>query len=152
LAVTEPLNSAELHELNEPQLRAARMIAMGDSYKDISAQLGIDRSTIYRWRSLRHFSTEVSRLVDTAMEEGRERVVRDVSEINDVILSTLLDVAQHDASGGARVSAARALTDLVDRAEERAKMAGVDVMRDQSEDIKGLLEAIREEQLLVSEV
>lgn len=152
MTISETSKSTELPDLNEPQLRAARMIAMGDSYKDISAQLGIDRSTIYRWRNLQHFSAEVSRLVDTAMEEGRERVVRDVSEINDVILSTLLDVAQHDVSGGARVSAARALTDLVDRAEERAKTAGVDVMRDQSEDIKGLLEAIREEQYLAAEV
>lgn len=130
-------------ELTEPQLRAARMIAMGEPYNDIASQLAIDRTTIYRWRKLPEFSTEVKRLVEAATLEGRSRVVRDVSEINDVILTTLLDVAQNDASGSARVSAARALTDLVDKAEERAKHVDNDVMRDQSGEIKALLEDIR---------
>jgi hypothetical protein len=133
-------------ELSEPQLRAARMIAMGEPYNDISSQLGIDRTTIYRWRKLPEFSTEVKRLVEAATLEGRKRVVRDVSEINDVILGTLLDVAQNDSSGGARVSAARALTELVERAEDRAQYAQHDVMRDQSVEIRGLLEDIRAEQ------
>ncbi len=130
-------------ELTEPQLRAARMIAMGESYNDIAAQLGIDRTTIYRWRKLPRFSEEVKVLIDTATQEGRNRVVRDIQDINDVVLSTLLDVAQNDSSGGARVSAARALTELVDRAEERAQRAQNDVMRDQSGDIRALLEDIR---------
>ncbi len=130
-------------ELSEPQLRAARMIAMGEPYNDISSQLGIDRTTIYRWRKLPEFSAEAKRLVEPATLEGRNRVIRDVSEINDVVLTTLLDVAQNDASGSARVSAARALTDLVDKAEERAKHVDYDVMRDQSGEIKALLEDIR---------
>ena len=130
-------------ELSEPQLRAARMIAMGEAYNDIASQLEIDRTTIYRWRKQLQFASEVARLIDTATQEGRNRVVRDVSEINDVVLSTLLDVAQNDASGSARVSAARALTDLVDKAEERAKQVDYDVMRDQSGEIKALLEDIR---------
>ena len=133
-------------ELAEPQLRAARMIAMGEPYNDIASELGLDRTTIYRWRKLLVFSTEVKRLVEAATLEGRNRVVRDVSEINDVILGTLLDVAQNDSSGGARVSAARALTELVERAEDRAQRAEYNVMRDQSVEIRGLLEDIRAEQ------
>lgn len=31
------------------------------------------------------------------MEEGRSRVVKDVREINDIVLNTLLDVAQNNA-------------------------------------------------------
>lgn len=133
-------------ELTEPQLRAARMIAMGEPYSDIASELGIDRTTIYRWRKLLVFSAEVKRLVEAATLEGRNRVIRDVSEINDVILGTLLDVAQNDSSGGARVSAARALTELVERAEDRAQCAEYNVMRDQSVEIRGLLEEIRTEQ------
>lgn len=132
--------------LAEPQLRAARMIAMGESYNDISAQLDIDRTTIYRWRKLPSFAAEVSRLIETAMEEGRSRVVRDVSEINDIVLNTLLDVAQNDASGSARVTAARALSDLVEKAEERASPSEHNVMQDQSVEIRGLLEEIKQEQ------
>ena len=135
-------------ELSEPQLRAARMIAMGEPYNDISSQLGIDRTTIYRWRKLPVFSAEVKRLVEAATLEGRNRVIRDVSEINDVVLTTLLDVAQNDASGSARVSAARALTDLVERAEERTKRDQFDVMQDQSGEIKAILADIRAEQTL----
>ena len=130
-------------ELTEPQLRAARMIAMGDPYNTIASELGIDRTTVYRWRKLPVFSAEVKRLVEAATLAGRNRVIRDVAEINEVILSTLLDVAQHDASGSARVSAARALTDLVTRAEERAKDDQFDVMQDQSNEIKAILEDLR---------
>ena len=88
-----------IHELTEPQLRAARMIAMGESYNDIASQLDIDPTTIYRWRKQPISAAEVKQLIETASEEGRNRVVRDISEINDVVLGTLLDVSQKDASG-----------------------------------------------------
>ena len=144
------MNESPNHELAEPQLRAARLIAMGESYQDISAQLAIDRTTIYRWRKLPRFADEVSRLIDTAMEEGRSRVVRDVSAISDIVLDTLLDVAQNDGSGSARVSAAKALTDLVERAEDRASGAEYDLMRDQSGEIKTILDDIRSQQVLLT--
>ena len=35
-------------------------------------------------------------LVESVKEESRVRVVRDISEIKDIILDTLLDVAQND--------------------------------------------------------
>jgi transposase-like protein len=132
--------------LDEIQLRAARLIAMGVPYNDIAEQINVDRVTLYRWRKQPDFSAELSRLTQEASQENREHLVRDISEINDIILGTLLDVAQNDASGGARVSAARALTELVDRAEERAQRAQYDVMRDQSAEIRGLLEEIKAEQ------
>ncbi len=80
------------------------------------------------------------------MEEGRERIVRDVSDINDIILSTLVDVAENDASGSARVSATRVLVDMVERADERASQATHDVMKDQSGEIRLLLEEIKAQQ------
>lgn len=132
-----------VNELTEPQLRAARLISMGQAYNDVAAELNIDRTTIYRWRKIPDFTSEVKRLTNLAAKQGRNRVIRDINEINDVILGTLLDVAQNDASGGARVSAARALTELVDRAETRAKQADHDVMRDQSGEIRALLEDLR---------
>lgn len=133
-------------ELTEIQLRAARLMAMGESYKHISEQLDIDRTTIYRWRKLPTFAAELSQLTEAAMAEGRDRVVRDVSDINDIILSTLVDVAENDTSGSARVSAARVLVDMVERAEERAAQVDHDVMKDQSGEIRLLLEEIRAQQ------
>ena len=137
-------------ELTEIQLRAARLMAMGESYKNISQQLGIDRTTIYRWRQLPVFSAELSQLTGAAMAEGRDRVVRDVSEINDIILDTLVDVAENDASGSARVSAARVLVDMVERAEERANQASHNIMKDHSGDIRLLLQEIKAQQSDVS--
>jgi transposase-like protein len=133
-------------ELTEIQLRAARLMAMGEPYKDIAQELGVDRTTLYRWRRLSAFSSELSRLTEAAVEEGRSRVVRDVSEINDIILSTLVDVAENDTSGSARVSAARVLVEMVERAEERAAQVSHDVMKDQSEEIRLLLEEISAQQ------
>ena len=132
--------------LDEVQLRAARMIAMGVPYNDIAKQINVTRITLYRWRKLPQFAAELSKLTQEASQESREHLVRDISEINDIILGTLLDVAQNDSSGGARVSAARALSELVERAEERAQQEQYDVMRDQSAEIRGLLEDIRSQQ------
>jgi transposase-like protein len=133
-------------ELTEIQLRAARLMAMGESYKHISEQLDIDRTTIYRWRQLPAFSAELSQLTDAATAEGRDRVVRDVSEINDIVLSTLVDVAENDASGSARVSAARVLVDMIERAEERARQTSHNIMKDHSGEIRLLLQEIKAQQ------
>ncbi len=132
-------------ELTAIQLRAARMTAMGISFNEIAAELDINRVTVYRWRQLPQFAEEVSRLVNTAREECKERVIRDISEIKDIVMNTLLDVAQYDTSGSARVAAARTLTEMVQKAEDRSDRS--DVMRDQSEEIKGLLQLIQKEQL-----
>lgn len=134
-------------ELTEVQLRVARLIAMGMGYKEVAGELSIDRTTLYRCRKTPTFSDEVSRLMESAREETRQRVVRDISEINDIVLSTLLDVAQNDSSGSARVQAARTLGEMVQRAEERANNADDDVMRDRSGEIRAILEHIRQEKL-----
>lgn len=131
-------------ELTEIQLKAARMTAMGISYGEIASKLDINRTTVYRWRKLPEFSAEVSALVDTVKKENRERVVRDISDIKDIVLDTLLDVAQYDVSGSARVAAARVLTEMMQKAEERSNQN--DVMRDQSDEIKDLLQLIHSEQ------
>jgi len=131
--------------LTEPQLAAARLIAMGIPYNEIASRIGIDRSTIFRWRKSNIFQDELNRLSNAASKASEKRVVRDITEINDVILTTLLDVAENDASGAARVSAARVLSDLVERAEERANRQNHDVMRDQSGEIRELLLELRSE-------
>ncbi len=133
----------EAMELTEIQLKAARMTAMGISFGEIASELNINRTTIYRWRKLPPFSAEISRLVDAAKEENKDLVVRDISEIKDIVLTTLLDVAQYDDSGSARVSAARVLTEMVEKAESRSDKNNV--MRDQSDEIKGLLQLIHNE-------
>ena len=133
--------------LTEAQLRAARLIAMGMGYKGVAGELGIDRITLYRWRKMPAFISEVSGLLESAREETRERVVRDVSEVQDLVLDTLIDVARNDSSGSARVSAARTLKEYMDQAEERAKDAENDLMADKSGEIRAILEHIRKEQL-----
>ncbi len=131
--------------LTGAQLEALRLMAMGIPYKEIYSKLGVDRTTVYRWRRLPKFAEELSRLVEVATEESTEKVIRDISEIQDVVLDTLLDVAQHDASGGARVAAAKVLTEMMEKAEERAGRS--DVMADQTEEIAGLLRIIHQEQV-----
>ena len=68
-------------ELSEEQLRAARLIAMGMGYKDVATELDVNRTTLYRWRKSTAFSDEVARLMESAREGVRERVVRDVAEV-----------------------------------------------------------------------
>ena len=133
-------------QLTEVQLRAARLYAMGYSQQDIANEIGVDRTTLYRWRKQSAFADAIADLLQTVSREERNRVVKDISEINDIILSTLVDVAENDSSGAARVSAARVLVDMVERAEERSFQANHDIMRDQSAEIRQLLEDIREGQ------
>jgi transposase-like protein len=132
-------------ELSEAQLRAARLIAMGMGYKDVAGELDINRTTLYRWRKSSAFTDEVSRLMESACEGVRERVVRDVAEVKDLVLDTLIDVARNSTQDSARVSAARTLGEYMERAEERAKQNQDDVMRDQSGEIKAILEHIRKD-------
>ena len=73
-------------DLTEAQLRAARLIAMGMGYKAVARELEIDRTSLWRWRKSSVFMDEVSRLMESAREETRERVVRDVSEVQDLVL------------------------------------------------------------------
>lgn len=130
-------------KFSEPKLRAARMIAMGIPFNDIASELGVARTTLFRWRKQPQFDAEVKKLTDAAAEESHNSVVRDISEIRNVILTTLSDVAQNDISGSARVAAARTLSDLVEKAEERSTRVDYDVMRDQTGEIKTLLQEIR---------
>lgn len=130
--------------LTDIQIKAARMLAMGHQVNDVAKEAGVTRVTVFRWRKLPQFAAEVSRLLDAAKEESKEIIVKDIAEVKDVVLSTLLDVAKYDSSGSARVSAARALMEMVEKAEERT--APGDVMQDQSAEIKNLLELIHQEQ------
>jgi transposase-like protein len=132
-------------EVSETQLRASRLIAMGMGYKDVATELDVNRTTLYRWRKSPAFSDEVSRLMDSAREGGRECVVRDVAEVKDLVLDTLIHVARNSTQDSARVSAARTLGEYMERAEERAKQNPDDVMRDQSGEIKAILEHIRQD-------
>ena len=80
-------------QLTEIQTKAARKAAMGIEFNEIADRLDIDRTTLYRWRKHPLFGAEVTRLIDTAKSETENRVVHDVAEINDIVLTTLLDVA-----------------------------------------------------------
>ena len=77
--------------------------------------------------------------------------MRDVAEVKDLVLDTLIDVARNSTQDSARVSAARTLGEYMERAEERAKQNQDDVMRDQSGEIKAILEHIRQETLSSSD-
>lgn len=129
--------------MSKLQLDAARMIAMGISFNEIAEELQVHRSTVYRWRQLPYFASEVTRLADAAQQESHERMIKDITEVKDIILGTLLDVAQNDASGSARVSAARVLNEMVTKAEDTYGVENV--MQDQSEEIKGMLKLIHQQ-------
>ena len=132
-------------ELSEAQLRAARLIAMGMGYKEVATELGVNRTTVYRWRKSPTFADEVSGLMVSARQGVRERVVRDVTEVKDLVLDTLIDVARNSTQDSARVAAARTLGEYMERAEDRAKQNQGEIMRDQSEEIKTILEHIRKD-------
>jgi hypothetical protein len=132
-------------KLTETQINVARLIAMGISFDDIAEEFEINRSTIYRWRKLDYFNDEISRLVNIAKAQSGDRIIRDIDEIKDIVLSTLIDVAQCDSSGSARVSAAKVLSDMIETAEHRINIS--DVMQDQSGEIKRLLQQIQSDQL-----
>ena len=134
----------EKDDLTETQLDAARMIAMGMRFGEIAKALNIDRTTIYRWRKLPKFSSEVSELINAARNTNEERLVRDINQIKDIILETLIDVARYDSSGSARVSAARQLTEMIEKAEDRSNQSHV--MEDQSNEIRELLHRIQGKQ------
>ena len=133
-------------KLTETQINVTRMIAMGVSFDDIAREFGINRSTIYRWRKLDYFNEEIGRLVNTAKAQSSDRIIRDIEEIKDIVLSTLIDVAQNDSSGSARVSAAKVLSDMIETAEHRIN--NNNVMQDQSGEIKKLLQQIQADQRL----
>jgi len=122
--------------LSEVQLRAARLIAMGMGYMDVATELGVNRTTLYRWRMSPAFSEQVSRLMASARDGVRERVIRDVTEVKDLVLDALIDVARNSTQDSARVAAARTLGEFMERAEERARQNQNDVMRDQSGEIR----------------
>ena len=134
--------------MTEIQFQAARMIAMGIKIKDIASGLSVDRTTIYNWKKLPGFTSEVARLVELAKVETGVRVVRDIAEIKDIVLSTLIDVAQNDASGSARVSAAKVLSEMVEKAEGESSQDSV--MVDQSDKIINMLEVIQKEKLALA--
>ena len=134
-------------KLTETQINVARMIAMGISFDDIAQEFDINRSTIYRWRKLDYFNDEVGRLVDAAQAQSSDRIIRDIEEIKDIVLGTLIDVAQNDSSGSARVSAAKVLSEMIETTEHRVN--NDNVMQDQSGEIKKLLQQIQSDQLSV---
>ena len=129
--------------LTETQINVARMIAMGISFDEIAKKFGINRSTIYRWRKLAYFNEEIDRLINAAKTRSSDRIIRDIDEIKDIVLGTLIDVAQNDTSGSARVSAAKVLAEMIETAEHRINSN--DIMRDESGEIKKLLQQIQAE-------
>ena len=133
--------------MTEIQLQAARMIAMGIKITEIALELSVDRTTIYNWKKIPSFTAEVARLFELAKAETGERVVRDIAEIKNIVLSTLIDVAQNDSSGSARVSAAKALSEMVEKAEGDSTQDSV--MEDQSDKIINMLKVIQKEQLAI---
>lgn len=130
-----------MSQLTEKQNQAARLIALGFDYTDISKEIGVGRATLYRWRKKTEFDCLVSELLTASQQQNHQALIRDIDQINELVLSTLQDVAINDSSGSARVAAAKALSDLVVRAEERASEKD-SVMIDQSSEIKKLIAKI----------
>ena len=131
------------------QLRAAQLIAKGLPTVEIAKELDIDRATLWRWRKHPEFMAELSRLSDAIKKENKSRLILDVAQIQELVLETLVDVAQNSNQDSARVQAARTLKEYMDRSEERAKERNREVMQDQSEEIRAILGSIRQEKLSI---
>ena len=58
---TNPPHAAAATELSDRQRAAARLLATGRSIPDVARELGLDRSTVWRWRRSTSFVAELDR-------------------------------------------------------------------------------------------
>ena len=131
--------------LSETQMKAVSLLALGTPVTDIATACGVTRMTIHNWRKLPAFRDHLEDLLAQAKEQAGHAIIRDIAEVKELVLGTLIDVARNDSSGSARVAAARTLKEYMDEAQRRAQEADNDLMADRSGEIKAILEHIKNE-------
>ena len=71
---------ASKRPLTDQQLQAAQYMFDGHKIGQIAAEIGVHRSTIWRWYHRRDFQREVSRISDRYVREKRKEIRRQIRE------------------------------------------------------------------------
>jgi hypothetical protein len=79
------------NQLTERQIRAVDLLLHGLSDADVATQLGIDRTTVFRWRKLDHFARE--------LDQQRRAVLQSSVSRLQSLLQPALNVLQKQLEG-----------------------------------------------------
>lgn len=78
--------------LDERQLRAVALIAEGRALVEVAKEVGVDRTTIWKWRNSTGFAKALSDAMSSGLEAAKSRIAALREKSLDVIESILDDV------------------------------------------------------------
>jgi transposase-like protein len=121
-------------DLDEKQERALEMIILGERDVDIAATLGINRTTIYRWRK---YDVQFMRALDERQALMREMAQNGLLELTEGALEAVRE-ALKDKDNRVRLQAARLVLDLlnVKKQEEKKGSLVLELLTEAIEGIK----------------
>jgi hypothetical protein len=95
-------------KLHPRQVRAARLLAYGETTNSITSKLKVRRETLSRWKRLPAFKAQMEQII----EEERIQMQYKLSRLADTALETLWDEMQFIPGGNPRVRLQAALSVL----------------------------------------
>jgi transposase-like protein len=121
-------------DLDEKQERALEMIILGEKDVEIAATLGINRTTIYRWRK---YDMQFMRALDERQALMREMAQNGLLELTEGALEAVRE-ALKDKDNRVRLQAARLVLDLlnVKKQEEKKGSLVLELLTEAIEGIK----------------
>ena len=116
------------NELEVKQERALAMIMQGEKDVKIAASLGINRTTIYRWRK---YDTEFMKALDERQTLMREAASNGLLELTEAALEAVREALQDD-DNRVRLQAARMVLDMlkVNKPEEKQGTTVIDLLEE----------------------
>jgi transposase-like protein len=120
-------------DLDEKQERALEMITLGERDVDIAATLGINRTTIYRWRK---YDMQFMRALEERQALMREMAQNGLLELTEGALEAVRE-ALKDKDNRVRLQAARLVLDLLNVKKQEEKKGSL-VLELLSEAIEGI--------------
>jgi transposase-like protein len=120
-------------DLDEKQERALEMIILGEKDVEIAATLGINRTTIYRWRK---YDMQFMRALEERQALMREMAQNGLLELTEGALEAVRE-ALKDKDNRVRLQAARLVLDLLNVKKQEEKKGSL-VLELLSEAIEGI--------------
>ena len=103
-----------MSKLNAIQEQAARLIAQGIDHGTIIEQIGVSRSTFYRWQDKQQFKAAVSRYCQKIREEQERQIVAekiDMAQYVEQAKQIIIDLMFNAERDTTRMQAARYIID-----------------------------------------